>query len=657
MDTKYAAEPEAKPKAKVPQLYAETTPSNHLDSLDRARETGRIFLWVSIGAAIVWLIAAFGTAAGLIGSDGRTNLPMAGILVGSLAIAIPGLMIVMAGLLAQENARASATNAVVLEAAARLLSPLETGGREARTFADEMKTSAAAVDRAMAHALSSMKAMSGEIADERQRLESVSYVTADNARDLSERLAKEREALESIAADIREQTEAMSEAIPRQAAQMRDSARQAASDLSEADRELESRLDTLNQASAALTSKVSSLDEMSIEAAKRSEELVFAVERMETKLQQSRTMVDQALRASEMVAASAATTGDRITEAVADALEHARTASVDIQSEATEAAEKAALSIAALKQAGAEAADAIRAAKAEADVTMRIEPSASQPVATEPAENDAPSASVSTPPNDPALRPGFSYSFADDTSGKSVPQAEGSTENSGESDMDLFESPNRADTDSEDGQSAVSDSTEHAPGTAHDGSEDKAEADQTPPRWTDRMPSYLKPVGGTDLTKDASGNKSDDEDESEERAAGDDRRQNSQHWRDIIADMERDDHTTLPREENAEGVIDGLQRAGVRLGEIFRPRDKKRIASAARKGEGLRRKAIADSAARHVQRVQSCLDEDRELMTMAREFLVIEEPDALMALEKTSHSSKNASARLSAFLLIDAALG
>tara|TARA_A100001391_G_scaffold177118_1_gene140711 strand:- start:52 stop:567 length:516 start_codon:yes stop_codon:yes gene_type:complete len=171
------------------------------------------------------------------------------------------------------------------------------------------------------------------------------------------------------------------------------------------------------------------------------------------------------------------------------------------------------------------------------------------------------------------------------------------------------------------------------------------------------MPPYLKPVGGTGLTKDASGKTSDDEDGSEERAAGDDRRQNSQHWRDIIADMERDDHTTLPREENAEGVIDGLQRAGVRLGEIFRPRDKKRIASAARKGEGLRRKATADSAARHVQRVQSCLDEDRELMTMAREFLVIEEPDALMALEKTSHSSKNASARLSAFLLIDAALG
>ena len=135
------------------------------------------------------------------------------------------------------------------------------------------------------------------------------------------------------------------------------------------------------------------------------------------------------------------------------------------------------------------------------------------------------------------------------------------------------------------------------------------------------------------------------------------RRSESHQWSDIIADMEREDHVALPREEIAEEVIHRLMDSGIRLGEIFRPRDKKRIANAARKSEGMRRKAIVDAASRQVQRVQKRLDADRELMSMAREFLTMEEPDALMALDKTCHSSKSASPRLSAFLLIDAALG
>jgi len=43
-------------------------------------------------------------------------------------------------------------------------------------------------------------------------------------------------------------------------------------------------------------------------------------------------------------------------------------------------------------------------------------------------------------------------------------------------------------------------------------------------------------------------------------------------------------------------------------------------------------------------------------MTLARDFVALEEADALNALENTHGSSKNASARLAAFLLLDAAL-
>ncbi|MGB3627738.1 MAG: hypothetical protein WA989_18070, partial [Henriciella sp.] len=244
MDAKDSPPPNALPT--VTPIQASTSPSRHLQTLAEARDKGRTFGWMGLGLAFAWWGAAFGGAVALIGLDQLSEYSAAVIGAGAVALAIPGFMLVLAGMLARENARAASTNAVVLEAAARLLAPLEKTGSDATVFAELMKKSAGEVDRSMAHALSSMKAMAGEISDERQRLESVSYVAADNAKELSARLGEERKALEILASDINKQTEMMGEAIPRQAAQMRDSARAAASDIAKADQALEIRLETLN---------------------------------------------------------------------------------------------------------------------------------------------------------------------------------------------------------------------------------------------------------------------------------------------------------------------------------------------------------------------------------------------------------------------------
>ncbi len=670
----------------VTPIQSAPAPSRHLAALEEARDRGRAFGWLGLGLALAWWIAAFGGVVALVGLDQLSEYSAAVVAAGAVALAIPGFMILLAGMLARENARAASTNAVVLEAAARLLTPMEKAGSDATVFADHMKKSAAEVDRSMAHALSAMKAMAGEISDERQRLESVSYVTADNAKDLSGRLGEERKALETLASDIRKQTEMMGEAIPRQAAQMRDSARAAASDIAQADQALEIRLETLNSASASLTEKVASLDTMSVEAAKRSEELIFAVTRMEEKLEQSRKMVEQALRAGEMVAASASTTGDRLTDAVNSALERARLASRDIQAEALEASEKAAKSLAALKAASLDATAAARQLQAEASLNdahahtsvSRLEvspdPYLHEERASQPAQPTA-----SRGPSQPTLEEDdvFDQPTAMSTQQDRAPQPVSD-------DGDLFEAPDKP--------RQASPAATPAPHAVEAVNENEAERAPSPSepvqfrrRASDRTPNYLKPVGGRqaanlaaaeDYAEDEEAeNLTDDivEEQVEEEIdietavepAPDapaamqvaEPRVDRQQWRDIIADMERDEHEALPREENAEEIIHRLMDSGIRLGEIFRPRDKKRIANAARKSEGLRRKAIVDAASRQVQRVQKRLDADRELMSMAREFLTMEEPDALMALDKTCHSSKSASPRLSAFLLIDAALG
>ena len=129
-------------------------------------------------------------------------------------------------------------------------------------------------------------------------------------------------------------------------------------------------------------------------------------------------------------------------------------------------------------------------------------------------------------------------------------------------------------------------------------------------------------------------------------------------WRDIISDMSRDESGDKPdREDIADELIQRLQTSGILLPEAFRPKAKRKIAEAARNGERERRAAIMDNAGRQVERVTQRLRSDRDLQALAREFITLEEADALNALEQTQKTSRNASPRLAAYLLLDAASG
>ena len=128
-------------------------------------------------------------------------------------------------------------------------------------------------------------------------------------------------------------------------------------------------------------------------------------------------------------------------------------------------------------------------------------------------------------------------------------------------------------------------------------------------------------------------------------------------WRDILSDIDREE-ISAPlegREEIADALLERLQDSGIRLPEAFRPKAKRKIASAARNGEAARRSAINDQAGKQVERVYKRLRADRELMHLARQFHVLEEEDALNALEQTQKTNRNCSARLAAYLLLDAA--
>lgn len=126
-------------------------------------------------------------------------------------------------------------------------------------------------------------------------------------------------------------------------------------------------------------------------------------------------------------------------------------------------------------------------------------------------------------------------------------------------------------------------------------------------------------------------------------------------WRDLLTGIE--EAGPAQREQAANQMVDRLGRAGVKLSHVVRASDLRRIASASHQGERQRRRATRDVAPTEIQRVTRLLEQDSDLHHAARSFIAIEEPEALRVLAGADRAREDAAPRLSAYLLIDAALG
>jgi len=588
--------------------------------LNEARKTGRWLLWSGLGLAFLWWGAAFGGTVAFVGMSTIQAAQPALIIVGSITILLPGLLMIVASLFAKEQVRASASNALVLEAASQLLRPLETASAEGMSFAQTMAKASSDVDKTMNHALTAMRAVSEELGDERQRLESVTYASADNARELSVRLAAERNSMEQLTSDLQGQTQTLNDAIPRQVKMMVDAASMASAEVATAEEGLKERLASLNHTGQSLKSRIEALDTLAAEAGKRNETLLFAISRMEEKLEQSRKTVETASRAGELAAAAASTTGDRLIDSVKAALDQARQASKEIQEQSFQASESAATALAKLKAAGRETASAVQAAKDELDAASFT------PKAVEDDVFDIPEPAPEPPKPNREVK-------SDHVNGVATSPSRVVEEDLFDASADRMADAMLASEDPIDEEVAEVEVEEPAE-TPDMASEAVFEEEDGIDPFEVELASTPAPIPSRAVT--ANGNASLSE---------------------IIADMEREDTPTLSREETAEQLIIYLGDSGIRLGEIFKPKDKKKIALSARKGDTKRRMATRQSAGRQVERVRSRLRGDSELMSLARDFVALEESDALNALENTRESRKNASSRLATYLLVDAALG
>ncbi|MBI1361336.1 MAG: hypothetical protein GC155_13750 [Alphaproteobacteria bacterium] len=631
--------------------------------LEAARSAGSWMPWT--GASLALLYWA-GTAAWLyvtMGVDAIMAQPPV-LLVGAIAVMlVPGVALIVAGVMAQESRRSSEANAIVLASARLLLEPADYARDEIASIAEAVARETQQVNKALSDTRGRMDGLKHDIeASVTQALKAAEIVRTDSEV-LVQKMSSERQSLNQLSESLRNQADGLARAIPRYAQTMSDAARLAQAEVQKADETLDQRLRSVEDAARRLGERIDQLDTMGAESRKRAQNLAGALARMDEQLVQSTRMVDAAVRAGELATAAAKGTADSLRDAMSDALNSALKTSETIAAQSSAASDGAEAALLKLKEMGLQAEASTRsathAARAHADETeqrinqlseflFRAASKASQMTegglekARERIEHasllvrqikgeDAADTSVEDlwlgagggasdrpePPRAETLRSG---------PGKPTASAE-------------FETAMREAGAPETIIAAHQASMSRPASALHAGGQPAAapSAPSPAPAAPPQQPSPQAAAPAAPAT--------------EAEAP----RSPSLSWRDLLTGIE--EVGPAEREETALNMIDQLSRAGVKLNHIVRASDLRRIASASHQGERQRRRAIRDVAPSEIQRVSRLLDADRALQKAARTFVAVEEPDALRVIAGAERAREDAAPRLSAYLLLDAALG
>jgi hypothetical protein len=582
--------------------------------LEVARTAGGWLPWAATALAVAgwagvaaWIQVAIGF------ETVKAQPPL--VIAGGLAVfLVPGLALICAGIMARESRRSSEANALVLTSARVLLEPAENARSEIHSIAEAVKTETANVNAALAESRARMDGLRSDIeASVTTTLKAAEIVRADSEVLLS-KMGSERQSMSQLAESLKNQSEHLAKSIPRHAQMLSEASKAAQEEVRRAEETLDTRLRHLEDTSRRLAERIDQLDTMGAESRKRAQNLAGALMRLDEQLVQSTRMVEAAAKAGELAAEASKGTASSLRDATSDALERALRASETINERSAAAAAEAQAAMARLKDAGLQAEATTRAAamaaKSQADETEQRINQLSEFMfraatrATQAAESGLDRASERIQQASRLLG-----QMKDDHSATSIddlmPQAPVET---------LRQGPKP---------------TASAVQVRPDVITAPVEPQRPAPRPADPKPAdvMVRP--------------------DEPRPAG-------LSWRDLLTGIEA---TPVEQQEVSAGaMVERLEKAGVKLG-VVKSSDLRRIATAAHQGERPRRRATRDIAPSEIQRVTRMLEADHDLQRAAKTFVASEEPDALRVLASAERAREEATPRLSAYLLLDAALG
>lgn len=628
-----------------------------------------VLLWGGVG---VWLVATLGL-------DGVTKLSPLMLAGGAAAVFAPGLAMILAGVMARESARSSQANAIVLTSARLLLEPAEASRDEVSTLGEAITLETQALNRALAETRQRIDGLKHDIETSvTAALKAAEIVRADSEV-LVGRMGSEREGLTQLAENLRSQADSLAKAIPRHAQIMAEATRAAQEQVRQADTTLDQRLRDMAETSGHLAQRISQLDTMGAESRKRAQNLASVLMRLDEQLVQSTRMVEAATKAGELASAATKSTAESLRDTVSDALASALKATETINNRSAQASEDARQSMALLREAGTQAEATTRtaahAARAHADETeKRINQLAdtlfkTATRATNAAESglerartriekasllldrmkgEAETSSVDDLILDPAPAPQLVAqppALQLVTPQKpAAPQAISLSQPVySDQPFPLFGSRQTPLGPAPIPHAQAAPAPQPTPVQAHAHIASRDDFMFGPAKATDPFGDELI------LSKPMTARRAPEHD-----PFFDDEETPSASWRGLLSSI--DDVAPPHMHDQSASIVDRLDRAGVRLHAV-KASDLRRIANAAHQGERQRRRAIRDTAPSEIQRVTRLLEADRDLEYAARTFVASEEPDALRVLSMADRSREDAAPRLSAYLLLDAALG
>ena len=621
-----------------------------------------VLLWGGVG---IWLVATMGI-------DGITKLSPLVLAGGAAAVFAPGLAMILAGVMAREGARSAKANAVVLTSARLLLEPAEASREEVSNLGEAITLETQALNRALAETRQRIDGLKHDIETSVSAALKAAEIVRADSEVLVSRMGSEREGLTQLAENLRGQADSLAKAIPRHAQIMAEATRSAQEQVRQADTTLDQRLRDMAETSTHLAQRIAQLDTMGAESRKRAQNLASVLMRLDEQLVQSTRMVESATKAGELASAATKSTAESLRDTVSDALASALKATETINNRSAQASEDARQSMALLKEAGTQAEATTRtaahAARAHADETeKRINQLADTLFKTATRATNAAESGLER------------ARTRIEKASLLLDRMKGEAETSSVDDLILEPAPL---------PQIVAPAKPAAPQPIS--LSQPAYSDQPfplfgvrqPPAGPAPMPQQVQPVLAPQFaplqTPAHSHTASRDDfmfgpakaadsfgDElilsksmtlrraPEHDPFFDDEEPPSASWRGLLSGI---DDVAPHRPDQSAAIVDRLDRAGVRLHAV-KASDLRRIANAANQGERQRRRAIRDTAPSEIQRVTRLLESDRDLEYAARTFVASEEPDALRVLSMADRAREDAAPRLSAYLLLDAALG
>jgi len=653
------------------------TPNRVRAQLEAARTAGAWMPWAGASLALLlwggisaWLIATIGF------SQIFAQPPM--VLAGGFAVVLAtGLALVMAGIMAREGARSAQANQVVLTSARLLLEPADVAHGEVTSLAQAITHETQILNKALGETRSRLDGLKHDIETSVQSALKAAEIVRADSEVLVHKMSSERQSLTQLAESLRNQSESLAKSIPRHAQMMSEAARAAQDQVRQADETLDQRLRDLHETAGHLAARIDQLDTMGSESRKRAQNLGGALARLDEQLVQSTRMVEAATKAGELAQAAAKSTAESLRDTVSDALGSAMKATETINAKSAQASEDARSAMTALKdvalQAEATTRAATMAARQHADETEKRANHLSDSlfrVATR-ATNAA---------EDGLERARARIEKASLLIGQ---MRDDHHEHQSSVDDLILEPEKHVSIDELVLQPAPQPVPVAVPPPAPPPPPQQPQPQATrPPPPLFAVPPAPKPTASGAFDDPAwnphrGDGAHDDElvlntiaapravpnierpappvDPFRETYSTDRTAASNATWRGLLSGIE--EVAPQVREHSAGQMIDRLDRAGVRLQHVVKASDLRRIATASTHGDRQRRRAIRDVAPIEIQRVARMLETDRDLQLAARTFVSNEEPDALRVLSMAERAREDAAPRLSAFLLLDAALG